>query len=342
MQARFSLVRLLPNIYFPCLFLNHKRESMTQLNPTPDHQPPAVDPTHQEAARAADRARYDRERLEGHLRAMMDHVGLADVPTEALGGNHPSIDVPGRPMEVRYVHPPDPFAPAPSWPPERQRDNKRTGQKTKTKRKRQPDPHRRPPLPASVAPPRAASPDKPDPLLDDLQNPNPVALALRLQMLMWEKKLNITELARELGRSRSYVRNHLRLLQMPNSIVEWVKSGQLTEGHARVIGKMRDPEAIARLVMRRQLSVRQTETIARRLRYIGPDGQLLRDTAIPNSKHVEDILEDALGAKVIMKDRAGRGKIEIHYRCPAEASRLVDELAKAYAAIHPKDLDPNY
>ncbi len=252
--------------------------------------------------------RTKEQEMDRNLRIMMDHAGLADVPIEELGGNHPFHT---GPVEI-----PPPYGttePPPKIPP-------------KSKR---PDPHKRPPLPAAFPPPPA----------DD---PNPVELAIRMQKFMWAKKLNVTELARELGRSRAYVRNHIRLLYMPNTITEHVRTGRLTEAHARTIGKMRDPEAIARLVINRQLSVRQTELIARRLRYIGPDGQLLRDTAIPNSKWAEEILEDALGFKTRIKDRAGRGKIEIYYNSPKEAQALVDVMAKTFAQLHPDDVKGDY
>ena len=243
------------------------------------------------------KTRTPKEEMERNLRLMMDHVGLADVPVAALGGNHPE-----------------------AWRDEAEVD----GTLGRMPRHRL-DKARDASLEITLPP-------------EPSDDPDPVEQAIRMQILMREKKLNVTELARELGRSRAYVRNHLRLLSMPNAIVEHVRAGRLSEGHARVLAKMRDPEAIARLIIRRQLSVRQTEVIARRLRYIGPDGQLLADTAIPNSKFAEDILEDALGAKVRIKDRAGHGIIEVHYRSPNEARALFQGLTKMFAGLSPEDM----
>ena len=304
------------------------------------------------------------DKMQGDLRRLMDHAGLAGVPVEALGGNHPWSGGGGPPAARRSlplgldddaedepVH--EPAAETPPVKTDLRRPDGITGApiipllpKTapapvKQRRRLPPVPK---PEPAAHHPraPKAARRKAREVLYGapaDIgpEDDNPVALALRIQDLMWEKGLNVTEAARELGRSRAYVRNHLRLLHMPNAITEHVRTGRLTEGHARVIGSMRDPEAIARLVISRQLSVRQTELIARRLRYLGPDGLLIRETAVPNAKFAEDMIAAALGMKVRMKDRGGRGKIEIHYSSPAQGNELVNGLCKVFAGLHEDD-----
>ncbi len=159
---------------------------------------------------------------------------------------------------------------------------------------------------------------------------DPIERARRIEAFIDRHGYNITEAARLLGRSRAYVRNHLRLLDLPPPIQAHLREGRLSEGHARAIAKMCDPEAMARLIIRRQLSVRDAETIARRLRYVGPDGRLLRETAIPNTVFVENFIEDALGFKVRVKDRAGRGQISISYKSPAEFQHIVGRLTRVY------------
>ncbi len=166
-------------------------------------------------------------------------------------------------------------------------------------------------------------PDMPDCYRRDL---DPIERACRLQLFIWRDKLTVTEAARQLGRSRAYVRNHLRLLRMPIAVQDHVQAGRLSEGHARAIAKMRDPEAMADLIIRRQLSVRAAETLARRLRYIGPDGELLRETAIPDTALYENLIEHKLNMKVEVKDRAGRGKVVVHYNSPDEALEVFSRL----------------
>lgn len=256
-----------------------------------------------------------REVMDKSLRRLMDHVGLGDVPLSALGGNHPMEPAPeGSPLPelpVRGGLPPlpkdEPSARHPRSPMTRRQEFRATLEKNL------------PPAPVS-APQEATDPD-------------PIELALRMKSFMWDKELTLSEAARQLGRSRAYVRNHLALLKMPYVIQEHVRTGRLCEGHARIIGRMRDPEAIARLVIARQLSVRETEIMGRRLRNLGPDGMLASETAIPNTKFVEDLIEAALGMKARVKDRAGRGKIEIHYESTRQCNELVNGLCRVFGGL---------
>ena len=70
-------------------------------------------------------------------------------------------------------------------------------------------------------------------------------------------------LAEALGKSRSHIANLLRLLTLPEAVLELLRAGKLTAGHARALVTAGHPEALARQVVERDLSVRQTEQLAR-------------------------------------------------------------------------------
>ena len=70
-------------------------------------------------------------------------------------------------------------------------------------------------------------------------------------------------LAEALGKSRSHIANLLRLLTLPEPVLELLRAGRLTAGHARALVTATNPEALARQVVERDLSVRQTEALAR-------------------------------------------------------------------------------
>ena len=70
-------------------------------------------------------------------------------------------------------------------------------------------------------------------------------------------------LAEALGKSRSHIANLLRLLTLPEPVLELLRAGKLTAGHARALVTATNPEALARQVVERDLSVRQTEQLAR-------------------------------------------------------------------------------
>lgn len=162
---------------------------------------------------------------------------------------------------------------------------------------------------------------------------DPIEMACRIQKSMWQTGKNVTETARDLGRSRAYIRNHIRLLRLPIAVQDHVSEGRLCEGHARAIAKMRDPEAMARLIIRWQVSVRGAEIMARRLRYIGPDGRLLRETAIPNTAKAENMIAALMGYKVRIKDRAGRGQIAIDYNSPKEFLDIIGRLTRGIEGL---------
>ena len=70
-------------------------------------------------------------------------------------------------------------------------------------------------------------------------------------------------LAEALGKSRSHIANLLRLLTLPEPVLDLLRAGKLTAGHARALVTAANPEALARQVVDRDLSVRQTEQLAR-------------------------------------------------------------------------------
>ena len=157
---------------------------------------------------------------------------------------------------------------------------------------------------------------------------NGIEQARQLKMFMERGGYDTDRAAKLLGCSRGHVNNMLRLLDLPQVLQDHITEGRLRYGHARAIAKMPDPEAMADLIIKNKLSVRAAETIARRLRYTGPDGRLLRDTAIPNTEFIEGIIEDILGCPVNIRDRAGRGTITLKYKSPKTFKEIIGRLSK--------------
>lgn len=165
---------------------------------------------------------------------------------------------------------------------------------------------------------------------DALRDLGPIETAYYIRDFIRSRGIPAKEAAYELGYSRAHVLNMLRLLNLPREIQKYITNGRLSAGHGKVLVKMRDPLAAARLIISRDLSVRQTETLARRLRHVNPDGTLPHKTAIPFTYEAERLMEDALNLKVRFVDRAGRGTITIHYRYVEQAQMIVDLLTKTY------------
>ena len=162
---------------------------------------------------------------------------------------------------------------------------------------------------------------------------NPLEEAEAFKRLIDEHGYSQTELATRVGRDRSTVANSLRLLGLPPEVRALVNEGTLTEGHARAIlqaGAKKKMTALARLAADQSLSVRETERRARALAGGGKGGgkkaPSKRQSA--NVAALVDRLQRALGAKVKIIDRKGKGRLEISYTSYAELDRILEKILR--------------
>lgn len=107
-------------------------------------------------------------------------------------------------------------------------------------------------------------------------NLNPIERAQSFARLTHEFGLNVTELAKRIGKSDSYISNTMRLLELPDAINDGLLSGQITEGHARSIVGLKDQAAMIacyKQVLKESASVRRTEELVRRFKASQDDGE---------------------------------------------------------------------
>ena len=116
------------------------------------------------------------------------------------------------------------------------------------------------------------------------------------------------------GKSRSHVANTLRLTYLTPRAKELVSEGMLSAGHARALLTARDPDALAEKIVLEGLNVRQTEALARKSQGAGtkPRGKAPA-TSSPDTAALEQDLADALGLKVALTDRGGKGELTLSY-----------------------------
>ncbi|CAN5745634.1 ParB/RepB/Spo0J family partition protein [soil metagenome] len=174
-------------------------------------------------------------------------------------------------------------------------------------------------------------------LVENLQRTdlNPVDEAYAYRQLIDEFGLTQEEVARRVGRSRPSVTNSLRLLELAPTVLADLESGSFSEGHARAIASLNDQgrqEEVARQVIGRELSVRQTEELVRRLREeeLTPR-QLTRPIAQPSPEmeRLENSLRSALGTKVSVTPGRKGGRITIEYYDDDDLGRLYERLTGA-------------
>ncbi|MDP9353606.1 MAG: ParB/RepB/Spo0J family partition protein [Chloroflexota bacterium] len=139
--------------------------------------------------------------------------------------------------------------------------------------------------------------------------------------------LSTEEIATRTGKSRSAVANSIRLLDLTPEVKDLLEQGRLSEGHARALLGLRDPQAqvqAAHLVVERGLNVRQTEVLVKQL--LGGGGERTPRPADPQMQDMEGRFRDALGTKVSLSGSPRGGKITIHYYSEEELSALYEAI----------------
>lgn len=157
---------------------------------------------------------------------------------------------------------------------------------------------------------------------------NPLEEATALRRLVDEFQLTHQEAADAVGRSRSAVSNLLRLLELSAEVRELVDDRHLEMGHARALLVL--PEGLqaqaAREVVRRQLSVRETEALVKRLQAPARPKARAMD---PDIARLQDDLTEKLCARVRIQHNAkGKGKLVISYNSADELEGIIGHLAR--------------
>ncbi len=136
-------------------------------------------------------------------------------------------------------------------------------------------------------------------------------------------------LAEALSKSRSHIANLLRLLQLPPEVLDWLRQGQLTAGHARALITTDDPVALARQVIARGLSVRETERLAKSPKGPPSAKSPQRPGKDADTRALEQDIGAALGMKVAIDHKADdAGTIVITYKSLDQLDQLCQLLGR--------------
>ncbi|QSP95553.1 ParB/RepB/Spo0J family partition protein [Marinobacter salinisoli] len=156
-------------------------------------------------------------------------------------------------------------------------------------------------------------------LIENIQreNLNPIEEAFALQRLQDEFGLTQAQVAEAVGKSRTTITNLLRLIGLTEDVRLMLEHGDLEMGHGRAMLTL-PPEQqmqVAKQVVAKSLSVRQTEALVRRIQQETPDSKKREPAALdPNIRALQDDLAERLGARVsIAHGQRGKGKLVIEY-----------------------------
>ena len=166
-------------------------------------------------------------------------------------------------------------------------------------------------------------------LVENLQREDldPVEEAAGIRELMTRCDLTQEQAARKLGKSRSALANSLRLLSLPETVLELLKGGFITIGHAKVVLGLPAPELqeeAAQMIADNQLNVRQAEALCKKLAKPAKEPVAAPlPSALP--VEVEESLKQALGSEVRVAYHDGKGKLTVHF--------YSDDQLKAFANL---------
>ena len=169
-------------------------------------------------------------------------------------------------------------------------------------------------------------------LIENLQreNLNPLEEALGYQQLIDQFELRQEDVANKVGKSRAVVANSIRLLTLDAEVQNYLRNGQLSVGHAKVIlslGGGAEQKLAADRVIRDGLNVRDTEVLVARLQQPTPAATRNGSSKTPPSaSHVSDLenrLRERFGTKVQLRYKQGKGSLEIRFFSDDDLERIL-------------------
>lgn len=165
-------------------------------------------------------------------------------------------------------------------------------------------------------------------LVENLQRSDlsPVEEGRAYARLMSEHGLTQEEVAKKVGKGRATVANLLRIIQLPDVVLELIQGGQLTLGHAKLLAGLEDSSLqvlMGRKAAASGLSVRDMEDLLGRLQK-NRKVQRVRKTECAGMGALEERLRTSFQTKVRLKGSEHRGRIEIEYFSEEELSRLLE------------------
>ena len=168
-------------------------------------------------------------------------------------------------------------------------------------------------------------------LIENLQREDlsPIEEALGYKALIDEHGFSQEEVATSVGKSRPAIANSLRILKLPDSVLEYVKQDKISAGHARallMLDNEKDMLELAELIYKKDLSVRQAEKLAKKKPEVEEDTQPERKPSFYSK--VELALNESLGRKIKVNKNKGKqgGVLQIEFYSDEELTELSNKL----------------
>jgi len=169
-------------------------------------------------------------------------------------------------------------------------------------------------------------------LIENIQRSDLSALetAEAFRQLHEDFSLSHEEISKKVGKSRVSVTNTLRLLNLPQPVKNALLDGRISEGHARALLALQSSQsqvALCETVVKKNLSVRQTEELVRKFSGIEPKVQT-KQSPLPEVAAIEEQLRNRLGTRVTLNSGKKGGSVVIHYYSNEELESILNHLLR--------------
>jgi ParB family transcriptional regulator, chromosome partitioning protein len=157
---------------------------------------------------------------------------------------------------------------------------------------------------------------------------NAIEEAKGYQRLIDDFKYDQERVGKFIGKSRSHITNCLRLLTLPNEVHKLIENQKLTPGHAKVLVGLNNVNFIARKIIDKNLSVRQTENFVKIFKVKKQSFKKLKD---PNLQSLEMSITDKIGLNVLIKNQKNnKGSITFEYKDIDQLNRIIEIIKANY------------
>ena len=157
---------------------------------------------------------------------------------------------------------------------------------------------------------------------------NVIEEAQGYQRLISDFSYDQNKVAKFIGKSRSHVSNCLRLLNLPNEVVDLIRNNKLSQGHAKILVGLENAFFLAKKIIEKQLSVRQSESLVKIFKTKKISKFKVKD---PNLKHLELTLADKIGLNVLIKNNKNNtGSITLEYKNLEQLNKLIEVIKFNY------------
>ena len=157
---------------------------------------------------------------------------------------------------------------------------------------------------------------------------NPLEEAQGYKRLIDEFSYDQEKVSKFIGKSRSYITNSLRILNLPKEVLKLVEEKKISAGHAKILVGLENANFIANKIIEKKLSVRQTENFVKIFKKSKTKTKINKDS---NIAELENSLTEKLGIRVLIKNKKNnKGSILFEYSDLDQLNKIIDSIKKNY------------